>query len=428
MKFRVQIAVIILMLFLPVVTRAENIVSTSSDSVIVDVLRQQGVNFTNNNELVLLKSGREKFEDLKKALRQAKHSIHMEYFNFRNDTLAFAIFDIMAEKAKEGVEVRALFDSFGNSSNNRPLKNKHLRELRSRGIQIYEYDPIKFPFINHVFCRDHRKIVVIDGKVAYTGGMNIAEYYITGTEVVGEWRDTHCRIEGSAVDDLQKIFIRTWNKVTGENLHGSQYYYGCYKADYFKNLKPDTSATAGHKMLGIVNRVPHTTNKIMRQFYLGAINAAKDSIKIINPYITFTPALRKALANAVKRGVKVEILVGATSDIPLTPDAMYYILHKLMKKGCTIWLYEKGFHHSKIMAVDGKFCTVGSCNLDTRSLKWDLEENVAIIDSCVTHEMERDFIADKQHSFLMTPESWDKFRTPWKKFVGWFGHLLIPFV
>lgn len=123
-------------------------------------------------------TGQEKFDDMFQAIRQARKSIHLEYFNFRNDSIADALFDLLAEKAKEGVEVRALFDAFGNASNNKPLKKKHIKALRARGIEIYKFDPLRFPWINHVFSRDHRKIVVIDGKLAYTGGMNVADYYI----------------------------------------------------------------------------------------------------------------------------------------------------------------------------------------------------------------------------------------------------------
>ena len=214
-----------------------------ADSMVVQTLRKEGVRFTNDNSVTLLMNGQEKFDDMFKAIRQARSSVHLEYFNFRNDSIASLLFDILAEKAAEGVEVRALYDAFGNSSNNRPLKKKHIRDLRARGIQIYEFDPLTFPWINHVFARDHRKIVVIDGKTAYTGGMNVADYYIKGTDVVGEWRDMHCRIEGSAVNDLQRIFVRAWKKVTGEDIVGAKYYRGIYGADYITGLKPDTTAT-----------------------------------------------------------------------------------------------------------------------------------------------------------------------------------------
>lgn len=412
----------ILLIVLPIRMGAE-----TSDSIIVNTLKQEGVTFTYNNSVTLLMNGQEKFDDMFKAIRQAKSSVHLEYFNFRADSIASELFDILRQKVKEGVEVRALFDGFGNSSNNKPLKQEHLEALRSDGIQIYEFDPIRFPWINHVFTRDHRKIVVIDGNIAYTGGMNVADYYIKGTKQVGTWRDMHCRIEGGAVSQLQMIFIRIWEKVTGEDLWNPKYF-RAYEPVETKGLKPDTTSTVRRKMVGIINREPRKTNKIMRTFYLNAINSAHDSIKLINPYLTLNHSLKKALKNAVKRGVKVEIMVSSHSDIPLTPDCVFYNVHKLMKKGVDVWLYQPGFHHTKVIMVDGCFCTVGSANLNSRSLRWDYEENAVIIDRPTTLELDRMFDRDKSESVYLTKSTWDEFRTPWQKFVGWFAHLLSPFL
>lgn len=400
----------------------------TSDSLIVNRLRDCGVSFSHDNSVTLLMSGQEKFDDLFAAIRQARSSVHLEYFNFRNDSIASLLFDLLAVKAAEGVEVRALYDAFGNTSNNRPLKKRHIKAIRAKGIEIYEFDPLRFPWINHVWSRDHRKIVVIDGKIAYTGGMNVADYYIKGTEKVGEWHDMHCRIQGTEVNTLQAIFLRTWNKVTGQNVHGPQYYRGLGDDSYFTELKPDTTATAGQKMVGIINREPRTTNKIIREFYTNAIRFAQDSIKIINPYFTLNRTIKKELKKAAQRGVKVEIMLSVKSDIPLTPDCGFYNAHKLMKKGCTIWMFEPGFHHTKIIMVDGKFCTVGSANLNARSLSWDYEENAVIIDPATTHELNTLFEQEKKESFRLTKEKWNQWRTPFQKFKGWFAHLLAPFL
>lgn len=397
-----------------------------SDSTIVRQLREEGIRFSDNNSVTLLMSGQEKFDDMFCAIRQARSSVHLEYFNFRNDSIASLLFDLLAEKAKEGVEVRALFDGFGNDSNNQPLLKKHIKAIRKRGIEIYEFDPIRFPWINHVLHRDHRKIVVIDGQIAYTGGMNVADYYINGTPQVGEWRDMHCRIDGDEVNTLQDIFLRIWNKTARQNVHGAKYFRGIRGGYYFHDLKPDTCCTAGHKMVGIINREPRTSNKIIRQFYFNAINDAKDSIKLVNPYLTLTGKLKRALKRAVKRGVKVEVMVSAKSDIPLTPDCVFYNVHKLMKHGVDVYIYEPGFHHTKIIMVDGLFCTVGSANLNSRSLRFDYEENAVIIDPCTTAELSHMFDHDKTRSFKLTPEKWKEFRTGWQKFVGWFAHFLAP--
>lgn len=397
-----------------------------SDSTIVRQLREEGIRFSDNNSVTLLMSGQEKFDDMFCAIRQARSSVHLEYFNFRNDSIASLLFDLLAEKAKEGVEVRALFDGFGNDSNNQPLLKKHIKAIRKRGIEIYEFDPIRFPWINHVLHRDHRKIVVIDGQIAYTGGMNVADYYINGTPQVGEWRDMHCRIDGDEVNTLQAIFLRIWNKTARQNVHGAKYFRGIRGGYYFHDLKPDTCCTAGHKMVGIINREPRISNKIIRHFYINAINDAKDSIKLVNPYLTLTGKLKRALKRAVKRGVKVEVMVSAKSDIPLTPDCVFYNVHKLMKHGVDVYIYEPGFHHTKIIMVDGLFCTVGSANLNSRSLRFDYEENAVIIDPCTTAELSHMFDHDKTRSFKLTPEKWKEFRTGWQKFIGWFAHFLAP--
>ena len=413
-----------LMLFFPISANAQ-----SSDTLITEQMEKLGVTFSHDNSVTLFMNGQEKFDDLFDAIRQAQSSVHLEYFNFRNDSIAFLLFDLLAQKAQEGVEIRALFDGFGNDSNNRPLKKKHIRALRQRGIEIYEFDPVRFPWINHIWPRDHRKIVVIDGQIAYTGGMNVADYYIKGTEVVGEWHDMHCRIQGTEVNTLQKIFLRIWNKTTGQNIHGAKYYYKGFPDGTFKSLKTDTCTTAYRKKVGIINREPRTTNKIIRQFYINAINSAKDSIKLINPYFTLTPSVKKALYQAVKRGVQVEIMLSTRSDIPLTPDCSYYNGHKLMKRGATIWMFQSGFHHTKVLMVDGKFCTVGSANLDARSLRFDYEENAIIIDPETTQQLDRLFDTQKARDcYRLTPQTWNKFRTRWQKIQGWLAHLLAPFI
>lgn len=400
----------------------------TADTLIANDLRKEGIAFSHNNKVTLLTNGQEKYNDMFAAIRQAKSSVHLEYFNFRNDSIANALFDLLAEKAQQGVEIRALFDAFGNMSNNRPLKKKHIKSIRERGIEIYEFDPTNFPWINHVFQRDHRKIVVIDGQIAYTGGMNVADYYIHGTEVVGEWHDMHCRIEGDEVNRLQKIFLRIWNKTSKQNIEGAKYFRNEATSHPFFGLKADTTVTAGHKMVGIINREPYKTNKIMRTFYISCLDNAQDSVKIINPYISLTHSVKKAIKRTLKRGIKFEIMMSAKSDIPLEPDASFYNLHWMMKRGATVYIYKGGFHHTKIITVDGKVCTVGSCNLDARSLNYDYEENAVIIDKCTTHELDTIFEEQKKRCFILTPQTWDEFRTPLQKVQGWFSKILSPWI
>ncbi|MDD6494186.1 MAG: phospholipase D-like domain-containing protein [Bacteroidales bacterium] len=400
-----------------------------SDSLLADRLRnEEGVTFTHDNNVTLLMNGQKKFDDMFAAIRQARKSVHLEYFNFRNDSIAMLLFDILAEKVKDGVEVRALFDAFGNSSNNRPLKSRHIDSIRARGIQLYEFDPIRFPWVNHIFGRDHRKIVVIDGCVAYTGGMNVADYYINGTPQVGEWRDMHCRLEGSEVNTLQRIFLRAWEKVTGERIDGEQYFCAANATLRYDSLRQNGFPTAHNMMCGIVNREPGRSPAVMRNFYCHAIDCAEDTIRLVNPYLTLIPKVRRAIERAVKRGVTVQIMVAEPSDVPLTPDCVFYNVNRLQKKGCQVWIYKPGFHHTKIIMVDGRFCTVGSANLDARSLKCDYEENVAIIDPYVTRQLTEMFEKDKEASFQLTDGVYRQWRTPWQRFRGWFAHLLSPFL
>ena len=416
------------LLFFFLILISQAIGASEADSLIVNQLRSKGVRFTKNNSVTLLMSGQEKFDDLFKAIDQARSSIHLEYFNFRNDSINNELIEHLARKAEQGIEVRAIFDGFGNASNNQPMRRKHIQAIRAKGIEIHEFKPICFPWIHDIFNRDHRKIVIIDGKIAYTGGMNVADYYIKGTPIVGSWHDMHCRIEGDEVNTLQTIFLRMWYMVSGQNIHGAKYYRGISNADYITGLKPDTCQSAGHEMVGIINREPATSNDIIRYFYLNAINDAHDSIKIINPYFTLLPKLKRALRRAVKRGVKVEIMLSVKSDIPLTPDCGFYNAHKLMKAGCRVWMYKPGFHHTKIILVDGRFCTVGSANLNARSLRWDRENNAVIIDREITKELDTLFENQKKDCSLLTPQSWNTWRTPWQKFRGWFAHLLWPFL
>lgn len=400
----------------------------TSDTLVVRALESKGIRFSHNNSVTLLMSGQEKFDDLFKAIDQARSSIHMEYFNFRNDSINRELISHLAPKVKEGVEVRLLYDAFGNMSNNSPMRKKDIAAIRALGIEIYQFDPIRFPFVNHVWSRDHRKIVVIDGCVAYTGGMNVADYYIKGTDQVGEWHDMHCRIEGDAVNELQRIFLRIWNKTAKQNIHGPQYYRGLGDISYFNGLKTDSCLSREHQPVGIINREPRTSSTIIRDFYLSAINSAKDSIKIINPYFTLIGPLKRAIKKAVKRGVKVDIMLSVKCDEPITPDCGFYNAHKLMKKGCHIWMFEPGFHHTKIIMVDGRLCTVGSANLDSRSLRFDYEENAVIIDKCVTAQLEHLFNSQKSDSFKLTEKKWKEWRTPWQRFRGWFAHLLSPWL
>lgn len=387
-----------------------------SDSILVDYLWEEyGIPTTTHNRVKLLKSGEEKFEDLFDAIRKAEHHIHLEYFNFRNDSIAGLTFKLLAQKAQEGVEVRALFDAFGNFSNNQPLKKKHLKAIRESGVEIVKFDPFRFPYINHAYHRDHRKIVIIDGKIGYTGGMNIADYYIEGLPEIGEWRDMHVRIEGEGVNYLQDIFLDMWNKTAKQAIGGKDYY----------PLQDDS--INDNKRIAIVDRYPIKAPKTMRKVYAHAIETAEKKVQIINPYFTPTRTIKKAIKKALKKGTKVEIMIPGKSDISFSPEGAFYIANKLRKRGADIYVFNGGFHHSKIMMIDSLYCTVGSTNLNSRSLCYDYEVNAFIFDEETTHKLIDMFEKDQQNSTLLTKDIY-KQRSAWKRLVGWFAYLLTPFI
>ena len=419
-NIRLYVAILIIFISGTIQSQATNTITKqkNSDSTLVAYLNNLGIETTTHNKLKLLKSGEEKFIDLFQKIEEAKHHVHLEYFNFRNDSIANALFELLAKKAKEGVEIRAIFDAFGNFSNNQPLKKKHLKEIRENGIEIVKFDPLRFPWINHVFHRDHRKIVVIDGKIGYTGGMNIADYYIEGLPEIGDWRDMHIRIEGAAVNYLQDIFLDMWNKCTQQEIGGNIYY----------PLRNDLASTCqSGKSVAIIDRYPRKDPKTMREVYANAIENAESKVQIINPYFTPVKRIKKAIKRAVKNGVKVEVMIPGKSDIGFTPDAALYIANQLRKKGVDIYIYNGGFHHSKIMMIDSLYCTVGSTNLNSRSLRFDYEVNAFIFDKETTEELIQMFKEDQEDSTLLTAEMYKK-RSTWKKFIGWFAHLFTPFL
>ncbi|MGI6219943.1 MAG: phospholipase D-like domain-containing protein [Bacteroidaceae bacterium] len=404
--------------------RAAEVTETRSDTLLLRYLNEHGVQATDSNRVQLIFSGHEKFEMLFEDIRQARHYIHLEYFNFRNDSIAGLLFELLKEKVKEGVAVRAMFDDFGNKSNNRPLKKHHLEELRAAGIDIIRFDPIRFPYVNHIFHRDHRKIVVIDGRVAYTGGMNIADYYIEGLPEIGPWRDMHLRLEGKSVQDLHQILIDTWEGETKERIPDEE------RQHYAPSVPEEEPVGIGPARVAIVDRKAKDKRlkKLLRRTFVETINGAQDSLTLINPYFTPTRKVRSALKKAAERGLKLKIMVSPNGDIPVTPNASLYTAKQLMKRGAEVWLFYGGFHHSKTMTVDGTHCTVGSANLNSRSLRCDYEVNTFIFNQEATAEIDSLFRDDCKQSKLMTREVWKKDFSPWKRFRCWLANLLTPFL
>lgn len=400
-----------------------------SDSLTGQDLRENGVVFTEHNRVKLLTSGKEKFMDLFRAIEQAQRYVYLEYFNFRNDSIGNELFRLLEKKSREGVKVRVIYDDFGNLSNDRPLRKRHLRHLKSEQVEVEVFDPIVFPYLNHALHRDHRKIVVIDDRIVYTGGMNVADYYIHGKPEFGQWRDMHIRLEGDAVPVYRNIFCSMWERCTGQKIDVTEYF--ALDTTLFRSpfeLVEAVRDTFSGFEVGVANREPHTSPAVIRRSYIDAIDNARHNIQIINPYFTLVPSVKRALYRALERGVKVEIMLSTKCDVPVTPDVAAFNARKLMKRGADIYYYEDGFHHSKVMMVDSLFCTVGSANLNSRSLRFDYEVNAFIMDVRTTNQLQTIFEEDKKHSTLLTPENWKKRRSFGRRFMGWFYHLLIPLI
>lgn len=382
-----------------------------SDSAFIDYLKSKDTPYSDNNNVDILNSAHIKFDSLLADIERAKHHVHLEYFNFRNDSINKVIIGALAKKAKEGVEVRAIFDAFGNMSNDSPLKRKDLEAIRLHGIEIIKFDPISFPWVNHIASRDHRKVVVIDGKIGYTGGINVADYYLNGLKGVGEWRDMHARVTGEAVNALQKVFLDMWEKETGEHIEGEAYY--------------PVHSQNGTAHVAVIDRWPGKTPESIRHAYANAINSAKDSITIVSPYFMPTPRVRKAIEKAIDDGVKVTIILSEKSDVKGIPDAVWRAGYKLMKRGAQVYMYTGGFNHAKVMCVDGKFCTIGSANLNSRSLLYDYETNLFIFGKEDTRELQQYIEQDKQRSYRLTKDIYKR-RSCWRRFIGWLVSLATP--
>lgn len=355
--------------------------------------QQMGIPFYKGNEVKLLTTGPIKFQDMFPEIEKARHFIHMDYFKFQEDSICGILFEILKRKAREGVKIRIVYDGFGNKCSDLPLTKSFLADVRAAGIEIEAFDKFRFPWINHVWHRDHHKITIIDGSICYTGGMNVADYYLHGKPKVGEWRDMHIRLHGPIVEGYEQIFERMWYVVTDEFLQPGAF----NGADISKD----------NVLVALTDRIPRLSPDMMRKTYCTAINNAQKLIQIVNPYPCLSNPIRKALNDALARGVRVQFMVSEKSDGQANADVTGLEMRKLMKRGAEVFYYQGGFHHSKFMMIDSLFCTVGTTNLDARSLKFDYEVNSFIFSQKTTAELQEVFRIDvEQHCYLLTPETW----------------------
>lgn len=347
------------------------------------------------NNVDVLINGEMKFPRFKEDLLQAKSSIHLEYYIFEPDRIGLEILDILEKKAAEGVEVRLLVDSFGS-----PRLIKYMRKRIDTKIMFYAFMPVTFTSLANSNYRNHRKIAVIDGKVGYVGGINIADKYINYPEDQPDklyWRDTSVRIAGNAVNLLQISFWNSWSHTEGKPFVLEQ---GYLNLDDFKKNR---TGTAG---VGLIASDPASIGPFNMEAILLAIGEANTRIRLCTPYYIPSQELERALIIAASSGVEVELMIPTTSDSFFVKHASFSFLKALLERDVKIYLYEKGFIHAKTLTVDDKISFVGTVNLDIRSFYINYEVSAVISDTEVCRRLQQQFEEDKLVSKLLTLEAW----------------------
>ncbi|MFI3266265.1 MAG: cardiolipin synthase [Rikenellaceae bacterium] len=364
---------------------------------------------TIKNSIETFNNGKDTFDSIIEAIKGAKHFIHLEYYIFDyKDAIGMQISELLIEKAKEGVEVRMIYDDVGSWS----IGPRFCNKMRKAGVQIKGFMPVVFPWLtSNVNYRNHRKILVVDGTVAFTGGVNIADRYISGGEF-GFWRDAHIKIQGQAAQMLQLIFSTDWYFVSGEILNNVEKYLPEHKVE--KELAVHI-ATSG----------PDSDWASIMQAYFAAINKAKKHIYISTPYFLPNQAILTALKVAALSGIDVRIMMPKRSDSKVVLWASRSYISELLEAGIKIFLFEKGFIHSKIVIIDGTFASIGSANMDIRSFEDNFEVSAFIFDEQFTQEFEKQFIADLDFCQQVSAESWHS-RAPYLSILESISRLFSP--
>ena len=334
---------------------------------------------TLNNRVKLYFNGQETFNDLMKDLEKAKDSIHMEFFIWRSDQLGERIKDILIEKAKSGVDVKLIFDGLGSF---RKISFKYRRELRENGIQ-YKY----FLDLNSTVARlkinyrNHRKIVIIDGRKGYTGGMNIGQEYIDGGKRFDSWRDTALRLTGDSVKLLQALFLTDWRSSGSKQILDEKLFPAFHPADI---QIPMQIAVSG----------PDSKWSSIEQLYFLLITNANSEVWIQSPYFIPNDSILKALQISALSGVKINLMMTGIPDkrAPFWAAQTYFDV--LLESGVRIFQYKKGFLHSKYLIADRDISTVGTCNMDIRSFRINFEVNTVLYDRLIASQLVDQFNKD----------------------------------
>jgi cardiolipin synthase len=358
----------------------------------------------------ILPGAKVKFQDLEPAISKAKHYIHIEYYKWYNDSIGRHILDELVRAAQRGVKVRILYDAFGCSGEEPDVNDDFIAHYRSRGLDLVGWDPMRFPYVNHALHRLHRKMVVIDGRMVYTGGLNIADYYIHGKPEIGKWADMHARLEGHIVDEYQRLFADMWYKETGEYLDSLAY--RSPEAHLYDKLKEGYEAF-------VVDREPGKKSARIRQSYISCLDNAQERVRIINPYVILVSSVRKALRRCIERGVEVEILLGHKGDNLISEVSTAREIYNLARRGAKVWLCKECFHHDKVMIVDDELCTVGTANLDARSLSFDYEVNAYFFSPEYCRQLNEYFNLHMRTAVMLTEDNWKELYPRAKRRLGW---------
>jgi cardiolipin synthase len=347
---------------------------------------------TQYNKVNILINGEETFDSIINALNIAKDHIHMEFYRWESDNIGNRIKDVLVKKAREGVKIRIIYDDVGSWK----ISKMYLKELKKEGIKTYAFMPVRFPYLtSKANFRNHRKIIVVDGKIGFVGGFNIADKYIHGDPKVGFWRDSHLRLEGESVHSLQMIFLVDWYFI-------SRIIIG-HQLRYFPNHKVNEEC-----LIQITSSGPDSDWSSIMQAYFAAISTAKENIFISTPYFSPNPSILTALKTASLSGVDVRIILPARSDSTIAYWNSISYIGEMLDAGIRVYLYEKGFNHTKIIMVDGVFSSIGSANVDYRSFDLNFEVNALIYNEIHTISLENDFRRDLENSHLILPGEWKK--------------------
>ncbi|HWD89601.1 MAG TPA: cardiolipin synthase [Mucilaginibacter sp.] len=344
------------------------------------------------NQVKLLINGEQKFPEVLEVLRNAKHHIHIEYYIFEDGRIGEEIKNILIQKAGEGVEVRFIYDDFGSRS----IRKGFVDELIAGGVEAYPFYKVIFILLaNRVNYRDHRKIIIVDGCIGFTGGINVSDRYINQPGQ-GYWRDTHVKITGPGVYYLQYLFICDWNFCSGKHLK--------LEKDFFCTV----SAPKGKATVQIAASGPDSDFPTLMFSMVQTIGLAEKELLITTPYFIPGGNILDALHVAAMSGVQVKILVPDKSDSVLVNMAARSYYSELLDAGVEIYLYQKGFVHAKTMVSDAQLCIIGTANMDHRSFELNFEVNSMIYDAETASELRDVFYRDIKDAKKINPETWRK--------------------